>query len=55
MKAMRSFAVFALAVAAGACETLEIIRRHDLPIEVLLGTWLDAEFSNHQGCPWLSG
>ena len=34
-------------------ETLEIIRRHDLPIKVLLGIWLDAEFSNHEGCPWL--
>jgi exo-beta-1,3-glucanase (GH17 family) len=34
-------------------ETLEIIRRHDLPIKVLPGIWLDAEFSNHEGCPWL--
>jgi exo-beta-1,3-glucanase (GH17 family) len=34
-------------------ETLEVIRRHDLPIKVLLGIWLDAEFSNHEGCPWL--
>ena len=33
--------------------TLEIIRREDLPIKVLLGTWLDAEVSNHEGCPWL--
>ena len=33
--------------------TLELIRRHDLPIKVLLGIWLDAEFSNHEGCPWL--
>ena len=33
--------------------TLELIRRHDLPIEVLLGIWLDAEFSNHEGCSWL--
>ena len=35
-------------------DTLEIIRRHDLPIRVLLGIWLDAEFSNHEGCPWLT-
>ncbi len=35
-------------------ETLEIIRRHELPIKVLLGIWLDAEFSNHEGCPWLN-
>ena len=33
--------------------TLELIRKHDLPIKVLLGIWLDAEFSNHEGCPWL--
>jgi exo-beta-1,3-glucanase (GH17 family) len=35
-------------------DTLEIIRRHELPIKVVLGIWLDAEFSNHQGCPWLN-
>lgn len=33
--------------------TLQLIRKHDLPIKVLLGVWLDAEFSNHEGCPWL--
>jgi len=33
--------------------TLELIRQHDLPIKVLLGLWLRAEFSNHEGCPWL--
>ena len=33
--------------------TLELIRRHDLPIKVLLGIWLRAEISNHEGCPWL--
>lgn len=33
--------------------TLELIREHDLPIKVLLGMWLEAEFSNHEGCPWL--
>jgi exo-beta-1,3-glucanase (GH17 family) len=33
--------------------TLRLIREHDLPIRVLLGIWLDAEFSNHDGCPWL--
>ena len=33
--------------------TLEVIRSHDLPVKVLLGAWLDAEFSNHEGCPWL--
>ena len=34
-------------------ETLALIREHNLPIKVLLGIWLDAEFSNHEGCPWL--
>ena len=33
--------------------TLEIIRQHRLPIKVMLGIWLEAEFSNHEGCPWL--
>ncbi len=34
-------------------DTLALIREHNLPIRVLLGIWLDAEFSNHEGCPWL--
>lgn len=33
--------------------TLEQIREHDLPIKVLLGSWLKSEYSNHEGCPWL--
>ena len=33
--------------------TLELIREHRLPIKVLLGMWLRAEVSNHEGCPWL--
>jgi exo-beta-1,3-glucanase (GH17 family) len=33
---------------------LELIRRYELPIEVMLGIWLDAELSNHEGCPWLT-
>lgn len=33
--------------------TLELIREHELPIKVLLGIWLQAEISNHEGCPWL--
>jgi exo-beta-1,3-glucanase (GH17 family) len=33
--------------------TLELIQEHDLPLKVLLGVWLDAEFSNHEGCPWM--
>jgi exo-beta-1,3-glucanase (GH17 family) len=33
--------------------TLELIEEHALPIKVLLGMWLEAEFSNHEGCEWL--
>lgn len=33
--------------------TLELIRDQKLPIKVMLGMWLDAEISNHEGCPWL--
>ncbi|MFK7885959.1 MAG: glycosyl hydrolase, partial [Gammaproteobacteria bacterium] len=40
--------------AANSATTLELIREHDLPLKVLLGVWLSAEFSNHEGCPWLN-
>ncbi|MEO1419361.1 MAG: glycosyl hydrolase [Pseudomonadota bacterium] len=33
--------------------TLELIRENQLPMKVMLGLWLNAEFSNHEGCPWL--
>ena len=33
--------------------TLKMIKQHKLPIKVLLGIWLDAEVSNHEGCAWL--
>jgi len=33
--------------------TLRLIQQHKLPIKVLLGMWLEAEVSNHEGCPWL--
>lgn len=33
--------------------TLRLIREHELPITVLQGIWLNAEFSNHEGCEWL--
>lgn len=32
---------------------LRLIREHKLPMKVLLGVWLNAEVSNHEGCPWL--
>ena len=33
--------------------TLELIRERELPMKVLLGIWLRAEISNHEGCAWL--
>ena len=33
--------------------TLELIRDRDLPIRMLVGIWLDAEISNHEGAAWL--
>ncbi|WP_114324889.1 glycosyl hydrolase [Candidatus Colwellia aromaticivorans] len=33
--------------------TLKIIKQNKLPIKVLLGMWLEAEVSNHEGCAWL--
>ncbi len=33
--------------------TLDLIREHKLPVRVLLGMWLRAEVSNHEGCAWL--
>jgi len=38
---------------ASSLLTLELIRQHQLPIKVMLGAWLAAELSNHEGCPWL--
>jgi exo-beta-1,3-glucanase (GH17 family) len=35
-------------------DTLRIIRENNLPVKVALGIWLDAEISNHEGCPWLN-
>ena len=40
-------------VAENTVTTLELIREHNLPIKVLLGMWLRAEISNHEGCAWL--
>jgi exo-beta-1,3-glucanase (GH17 family) len=33
---------------------LEVIREHHIKMKVLLGAWLDAEVSNHEGCGWLN-
>ena len=32
---------------------LELIRERQLPFRVILGIWLKAEISNHEGCSWL--
>ena len=32
---------------------LEIIAQNKINIRVMLGIWLNAELSNHEGCPWL--
>jgi exo-beta-1,3-glucanase (GH17 family) len=33
---------------------LELIAEHELPMKVMLGAWLKAELSNHEGCAWLT-
>ena len=33
---------------------LQAIKEHNVDIKVLLGVWLRAEISNHEGCPWLT-
>ncbi len=33
---------------------LKLICEHDIDMKVMLGIWLDAEISNHKGCPWLN-
>ncbi len=33
--------------------TLRLIRENAIPMQVMLGIWLRAEISNHEGCPWL--
>jgi exo-beta-1,3-glucanase (GH17 family) len=32
---------------------LRLIEENNLKLNVLLGIWLNAEISNHRGCPWL--
>ncbi len=33
---------------------LKVIKENKIDIKVMLGIWLKAEFSNHEGCPWLT-
>ena len=35
-------------------DVLRIIKENNLNIKVMLGVWLYAEISNHEGCPWLN-
>ncbi len=37
-----------------SASVLRVIDEHDLPIKVMLGIWLKAELSNHEGCAWLN-
>jgi exo-beta-1,3-glucanase (GH17 family) len=37
---------------ANSESVLRVVRKHELPMKVLLGVWLDAEINN-PGCPWL--
>ena len=34
-------------------QIVRVIHEHQLPMKVLLGIWLNAEVSNHEGCAWL--
>ena len=33
---------------------LRVIKENNLNIKMMLGIWLKAEISNHEGCPWLT-
>jgi exo-beta-1,3-glucanase (GH17 family) len=35
-------------------DVLRIINENRLDVKVVLGIWLNAEISNHKGCPWLN-
>jgi len=37
-----------------SASVLQIIDKHHLPVKVMLGIWLKAELSNHEGCAWLT-
>ena len=34
-------------------KVLKVIKKHKINVKVMLGAWIGAEVSNHQGCPWL--
>lgn len=33
---------------------LKVIKENNIDLKVMLGIWLKAEISNHEGCPWLT-
>ena len=33
---------------------LQVIKENNIKIKVMLGIWLKAELSNHEGCPWIT-
>lgn len=35
-------------------DVLKVIKAHDIKMKVMLGIWLEAEISNHEGCFWLT-
>jgi exo-beta-1,3-glucanase (GH17 family) len=35
-------------------DVLRVIHEHNLDFKVMLGVWLSAEISNHEGCAWLT-
>jgi len=35
-------------------DVLNVIQENKLDVKVMLGIWLNAEISNHEGCPWLN-
>ena len=35
-------------------DVLRVIKENNLNMKVMLGVWLYAEISNHEGCPWLN-
>ncbi|WP_158275626.1 glycoside hydrolase family 17 protein [Marinilabilia rubra] len=37
-----------------SASVLRVIKEHNLPVKVMLGIWLKAELSNHEGCAWLN-
>jgi len=37
-----------------SADVLRLIQEHQIPLKVMLGIWLNAELSNHEGCSWIT-